>query len=245
MTQQIWGKLVCLMLLMTLVGCGEQSPQGEQTTETPQENAQTSEQPSQDSPQATGETQEKSESESESSAKSEEGWQVMKGQGVSLSLPENYTGGNPSTELDRIAEDLESIEPGYGSRVEAIRQNPEAIALLAFDPNSVESGFLTNVNVTKEQVPEGITVEQFLEAATQQIANQYNIINQEVVELDPYQAGKIIAEATVGEVPIKQVFYAIKDENTFWLVTYSTTLEEFDQRLPNFEQSIRSFTASS
>ncbi len=245
MTQQIWGKLVCLMLLMTLVGCGEQSPQEEQATETETPQEQTSEQSPQETAQATDEAQEKAESESESSAKSAEGWQVMKGQGVSLSLPENYTGGNPSTEIDRIAEDLEAIGPGYGSRVEAIRQNPEAIALLAFDPNSVESGFLTNVNVTREQVPEGVTVEQFLEAATQQIANQYNIVNQEVVSLEPYQAGKIIAEATVAEVPIKQVFYAVKDENTFWLVTYSTTLEEFDQRLPNFEQSIRSFTASS
>jgi serine/threonine-protein kinase len=238
------------MLLMTLVGCGENSPQGEQTTESPQgeqttelPQEPTSEQPSQETPQATGETQEKSES--ESSAKSEEGWQVVQGQGVSLSLPENYTGGNPSTEIDRIAEDLEAIGPGYGSRVEAIRQNPDAIALLAFDPKSSESGFLTNVNVTKQPVPEGVTVEQFLEAVTQQIANQFNIVNQEVVEIEPYQAGKIVAEATVGEVPVKQVFYTVKDENTFWVVAYSTTQAEFDQRLPNFEQSIRTFTASS
>ncbi len=221
MTQQIRGMLVCLLLLSTIVGCGKSKPE---TTTTPQG------------------TQGRTTSKPPTIPR--DGWKEIAGQGVTLSLPANYEGGNPSTDLDEITQKLKAIAPSYAQSMEVIKQNPEAIALLAFDPQSGKSGFLTNVNITKEEVPQDVTVEQYLKAASQQIANQYKVLEQKVVPLDQYQAGRITAEAKAGEITIKQLFYAVKNDKKFWLVMYSTTSAEFDQRLPNFEQSIRTFKVS-
>jgi serine/threonine-protein kinase len=222
MTQQIRGMLVCLLVLSTIVGCGKTTPEA---TTTPQG------------------TQGKTTS--QSATVPQDGWKEIAGQGVTLSLPANYEGGNPSTDLDEITQKLKAIAPSYAQGMEVIKQNPDAIALLAFDPQSGKTGFLTNVNITKEDVPQDVTVEQYLQAASQQIASRYKVLElRHVIPLDQYQAGRIMAEAKAGEITIKQLFYAVKNDNKFWLVMYSTNSAEFDKRLPNFEQSIRTFKVS-
>ncbi|HBL58299.1 MAG TPA: hypothetical protein DDZ80_07175 [Cyanobacteria bacterium UBA8803] len=219
MTQPIRGLLIGLLLLSAIAGCGKTNPQNNQTFQEVQPT----------STQATP----------QSSTAPKQGWKTIAGAGVSLSLPEQYEGGNPSKDINKIAEKLEAIRPGYSARIESIKQNPEAIALLAFDAQNANSEFMANVNIAKEQVPNEVTIEQYLQAATQQLAAQYKILEQKVVPLEPYQAGRIVAESTVGETTIKQLFYTVKKGNMVWLVTYSTTPAEFDQRLPNFEESIR------
>ncbi|MBE9127939.1 MULTISPECIES: DcrB-related protein [unclassified Coleofasciculus] len=219
MIEPIQGLFVCLLVLSTLIGCGERSTP--QDTETFQDQSQA-----------------KTQIEDAAVAAPEVGWKAIAGEGVTLSLPKHYEGGNPHTDINTIAAKLEKVSPGYSARLEAIKQNPQAIALLAFDPKTANSGFMTNVNITKEKVPTGVTIQQYLEAATQQLVERYEILEQKVVSIDPYQGGRIVAKSTTGETPIQQLFYIVQDGNTFWLVTYSTTVAEFDQRLPTFEQSI-------
>ena len=221
MTQQSRWLLVCLLLLSTAVGCGQTTKP--QSTTSPQAASPSSP----DSPQA--------------------GWQTMQGNGVRLSLPASYEGGNPSNpkDLDAIAQKLKAIDPKYANRIESLKQNPSALNLLAFDTQKAKSGFLTNVNITAEKVPAGTTVEQYLDAAVKQLSGQFQVVDQKVVSLEKYQAGRVVAETTAGGIPIKQLFYFVQNGNNFWLVTYSTSKNEFDQRLPNFEQSIRTFTLPS
>ncbi len=178
-------------------------------------------------------------------AGSADAWQEFSGAGLALSLPKDYTGGNPSTDLDRLAAELEAIDPQYAQRIESIRQNPEAIAFLAFDPESADSGFLTNVNVATESVPADITIEQYLEAATQQLAQLYEIESQEITTVGGDEAGKIVGQFNTDELQVKQLFYAIKRGDTFWIVTYATTAAEFDNRLPDFERSIQTLKLES
>lgn len=217
MTQEFWRVLlVYLFLLSTIVGCGERMLPYTETVQ----------------------NQLEAEASDSSSAAPQTDWKAISGEGVILSLPQYYEGGNPSTEIDKIAAQLEKISPGYSQRLESLRQNPQAIALLAFDPQSANGGFMTNVNITKEQVPDGVTLEQYLQAAIEELNRHYQILEQNVVSVDSYPAGRIVAESTTGKTPIKQIFYTVQDGNRFWLVTYSTTTAEFDQRLPTFEQSI-------
>ncbi|GAC1469497.1 MAG: hypothetical protein NVSMB70_14600 [Chamaesiphon sp.] len=172
-------------------------------------------------------------------------WKIIKGNGVELSLPESYTGGNPSKDLDAIAQKLKTIDPEYEKRIESLKANSTAIALLAFDMQSAKSKFLTNVNVTTEKVPSGTTVEQYLDAAVKEMPSDVQVVDQKVVSLEKYQAGRVVAQSTAGGTLIKQLFYFIQNGNNFWLVTYSTAASEFDRRLPNFEESLRTFTPKS
>ncbi|WP_242022226.1 hypothetical protein [Microcoleus sp. FACHB-831] len=169
----------------------------------------------------------------------------IQGNGVELSLPGNFEGGNPSTDMDAIANKLKAINPDLEKGLEPIKQNPSGIALLAFDPQSVRSGFLTNVNIRKPPVPPGTSIEKLMEAASKELSTQFDVGDKQVVSLDKYQAGRIVAQPKAAAGKVKQLFYAIKEGDNFWLVTYSTTASEFEQRLPAFEQSIRTFAVKS
>ncbi len=173
-------------------------------------------------------------------------WKTIAGNGVELSLPESYIGGNPSNDkdLEAIAQNLKTIDPDFEKTVEALKKNSSAIALLAFDTQNAKSRFVTNVNITQEKLPVGTNIEQYLDNAVKQLSPRFRVVDQKVVSLEKYQAGRVVAETISGEIPIKNLYYVIQTGNEFWLVTYATTKSEFDRRLPNFEESIRTFHLS-
>ena len=209
MTQCIRVIFICLLLLGSIIGCTQTTPEATQIS------------PPIESPQA--------------------GWKNIVGEGIILSLPQSYEGGNPSTEIDEIEEKLTGINPSYAQRIQAIQQNPTAIALVAFDSQSNSPRLLTNVNVTAQKVDEGVTVEQYLDRTASQLSSIYEIEAQEVLSIDQYQAGRIVAALEAEETPFKQLIYTVKNNDTFWVVIYTTTADAFNQQLPNFEKSIQSF----
>ena len=213
MTQCIRTILICLLLLGSIIGCTQTTPEATQTS------------PPIESPQA--------------------GWKNIVGGGIILSLPQSYEGGNPSTEIDEIEEKLIGINPSYAQRIQKIKQNPTAIALVAFDSHSDSPRLLSNVNVTAQKVDEGVTVEQYLDRTANQLSSIYEIEVQEVLSIDQYQAGRIVAALEAGETPFKQLIYTVKNNDTFWVVIYTTTTDAFNQQLPNFEKSIQSFRLQS
>ncbi len=208
MTQCIRVIFICLLLLGSIVGCTQTTPEATQTS------------PPIESPQA--------------------GWKNIVGEGIILSLPQSYEGGNPSTEIDEIEEKLTGINPSYAQRIQTIKQNPTAIALVAFDSQSDSPRLLSNVNVTPQKVDEGVTVEQYLDRTASQLSSIYEIEAKEVLSIDQYQAGRIVATVEAGETPFKQLIYTVKNNDTFWVVIYSTTADAFNKQLPNFEKSIQS-----
>lgn len=203
--------ILCLLLLSIATGCTTPtSPPKSETTPTP----------------------------SVSQAILEPGYKTIAGEGVTLALPKNYEGGNPSTDLKAIAQKLQALDSNYEKRLDTIKQNPAAVALLAFDSGSA-NGYLTSVNIVSEKIPKGVTLQQYTQAATQSLSGQFKVMEQAIAPLEGNQAGRIVAEAT--NAPLKHLYYIIPGEDKFWLVTYSTSTKEFDQRLPDFEKSVRSF----
>ena len=209
MTQCIRTILICLLLLGSIIGCTQTTPEATQTS------------PPMESPQA--------------------GWKNIVGEGIILSLPQSYEGGNPSTEIDEIEEKLTGINPSYTQRIQTIKQNLTAIALVAFDSQSDSPRPLTNVNVTAQKVDQGVTIEQYLDRIANQLPSIYEIEVKEVLSIDQYQAGRMVTTVEAEETPFKQLIYTVKNNDTFWVVIYTTTTEAFNQQLPNFEKSIQSF----
>ncbi len=175
-------------------------------------------------------------------------WQVIEGKGVRLSLPATYIGGNPEIDLDKITAKLVEINPKYSNRIEAMKRNATAISFVAFDTSFTNSSFITNVNIVTESTPTPMTLEQYSQTSLQELARFYQIELEETVAIGPYEASKIIAQLQTEELSIKQLFYLIQtneansDETIFWVVVYSTTMEEFDSRLANFANSIQTFS---
>jgi hypothetical protein len=168
---------------------------------------------------------------------------TKKGARVELWLPENYLGLDPSKDLDLIIEKLKALGSDYEQMAQAIKQNQLAIALLAFDSKLSASGFLANVNITTDQVLSALTLDLIMESIVKESPDHpsFHLLEQGIVSLDRYQAGRIVMESEYPEARVKQLIYIIKQDNNVWTITFSAGADEFDQYLPVFEQSIRTF----
>ncbi|MFQ5846199.1 MAG: hypothetical protein ACE5IQ_00840 [Candidatus Methylomirabilales bacterium] len=171
------------------------------------------------------------------------GWEKFEGGGVELWLPQSYEGGDLSDEnLAVIVEEIRSFGPDFERVARAIERNPTAFVIFAVDSEVGESGTLTNMNVVSKRVPSAVTMNSYLDIVTKQLPRQYRVVERGIVPLDHYQAGRLVVEIEIQDVHVKNVMYAIQNDNTLWALNYGTGAEEFDRRLPIFEQSARTFT---
>lgn len=169
------------------------------------------------------------------------GWEKFEGGGVELWVPESYEGASIDEDIDVIVEKLRAFGPDFEQMAQTIEQNPSMYVIWAFDSEIGDSGFLTNVAVTTEKVLSAMTLDTYLDAALKQLPAAFQVVERDIVALDDHRAGRLVIEFTVSGVVGKEVMYAIKDDNAMWVVTYATGAEEFDQRLPFFEQSALTF----
>lgn len=155
-------------------------------------------------------------------------------------MPEKYEGGS-SDELEELAEKIGSLGSDYEQMASAFEQNPEMLVFWCYDPDLSSRGFMTNVLVIAEPIPESITLKSYFNAATGILPEQIRVVEKGIVELDEYEAGRFVLETTVEGLTVKQLAYITKAEKTMYSITYSTSASEFNERLPTFEESINTF----
>lgn len=215
--------LLCLLLPMLILGCQQSKTSQNQAPSSPVATQSTP------SPQPT----------------TIPGWKKFEGRGAQLQLPESYDGGDLSKDLDVIVQKLEAGGPTFKQTAQIIKQNPSLFVIWVFDTKVGKSGVTTNVNVTTEAVVSAITLDIYLDVFAKQLPKEWRIVEQKVVSLDRYQAGQTTTEFTVSGVKGKQIIYTIKEGNNIWNVTFSTSADEFAERLPTFQKSISTFLAGS
>lgn len=168
-------------------------------------------------------------------------WQEIQGENVALSIPPGYVGGNPNTDLDRLSAQLEAIAPDSAPRLQAVRQNPEATALLAFDTRSLAPNSTTNLNLTVEEREADRSLEAYVANAASQLARTHEIIEQTPQTIGSHAAIRLLARSQTSEgTAVTQLFYAIATDTEFLTLTYTTPSDEFARREPEFERSFRS-----
>lgn len=169
------------------------------------------------------------------------GWNKFEATGMEIWLPDSFEGGDLQKDLDVIVSKLKAIGPEFEQVASVIEANPNAFVLWAFDTDIGSSGYLTNMNIVQEQVLSVVTLDMYLQAFEQQIPSYLSITEQAVGQLDHYDSMRLVLDTDVSGVKGKELMYVIKDDNTVWAITFATSLGEFDQRLPAFEQSVQTF----
>jgi len=130
--------------------------------------------------------------------------------------------------------------PAYvRARMQSGRGNRSAFVIWAFDPQIEESGSVTNVTVVSERVPSSMTLETYLGLVRKKLTKDFRVVEEGVVPLASYHAGRVVLEANLGGTRIKQIMYMVKSGSTVWVVNLATGADEFDERSPAFESSVR------
>jgi len=143
-----------------------------------------------------------------------------------------------------VVQKLESLGPYYQQVAQSLKQNPSAFVIWAFDSKVSKSGVLSNVALATEPVGSTGTTDTYLDVLTKQLPSEFRVVERKQVTLDRYQAVQIVTEATISGVTAKQIIYTIKQGSNIWAVTFTTSAEEFEERLPSFQQSINTFSVS-
>ena len=169
------------------------------------------------------------------------GWVKFEGRNIELWLPDSYTGGDLTQDLDLIVEKLRSLGSEYESMANLIEQNPDVFVIWAFDSVVGSSGSLTSVAITTEKVLSAISIDTYLDTALTQFPSSFVVTDRKIVKLNQHEAGRLEIEFTISGIKGKELLYAIKDGNKFWIITYGTSADEYDDRLGDFEQSARTF----
>ena len=167
----------------------------------------------------------------------------IKGNGVSLFLPPGYEGGNPQADIEEVAERLDGAGAEYDHLSQALRETKEAVSLIAFDTQQASSGFVTNVNVASQALPRPLTAREYIDVLAGKLRELegYTVRQIGVEVINDNEVGRLVVEIRAGEVEIVQLFYAVPNNQQFWLVRYSTPKQEFERRRRDFEQSILTF----
>jgi ABC-type sugar transport system substrate-binding protein len=177
----------------------------------------------------------------EPTAVSMAGWQKFTGRGTEIWLPENYTGGDLSKNLDTIVSGLRNLGPDFESIANMIEQNPDIFVIWVFDSKVDANTLPTSVNIARQKVQSAVTVDAYLEALDQQLPDAFIVTDKKKVQLGSHDAGRALVEMELNGKNGIELVYVVRDLDMLWTVTYATDRSEFEQRLPIFEQSAATF----
>lgn len=168
------------------------------------------------------------------------GWRVFTGEGVELSLPSNFEGGDPEVSRERLLELIRTLGPEYEKYIEAVEQNPSGMILMAFDLESSAS----SVGVTKREVPPEMSLEEYMNGLLNALVEQVpgtSVIDRSVIERDGDQVGRVVLEFETGEAVSRQLTFIFLEGGKVWTLSYASARDRFEQLLPTFDLSMLTF----
>lgn len=169
------------------------------------------------------------------------GWQIFLGEKIAISLPENIEGGNPNRELQILTEKLKNLDCVTPKTTEKLDQNSKSISFIGFLPKCEASHLAVGINIISQKVSSEITLDQYLEKEVNKLKNKAQIIEQDIIKNNQLSVGRIISEIELDNLTMKQLFYVIPEDQNYWIITYTSTADLFEQNLPMFEASFKTF----
>lgn len=168
------------------------------------------------------------------------------GSDFELSLPDKWEG-STKKELDSVVESLKEADRAQlADEVENSKKE-----LLFFGYNTEDAaldGSVSNLTICGE--PSGsISLEEYMKLSYENISRLYEeagyefkIIEEDIVPIGNYdETGRVIFEQTIEDVKTKVVQYIIKHESDFWVLTFTTDPEKFDENIGDFDKTFESF----
>jgi hypothetical protein len=169
------------------------------------------------------------------------GWIKLESDEIEIWLPDSYVGGSLEDDIEVIVERLKSLGSDFEATINYIEQNPSAFVLIAYDTKIGPQNTRSNLNVVTEKVLSVVSLDNILDAVISQFPPQFTVAERSLVTINGYQAGRMVIDADLPPIAIKELLYVIKDGSNIWALTFTSGAEEFDRLLETFEQSVLTF----
>ena len=160
---------------------------------------------------------------------------------MELWLPESFVGGNPADDKEYLLDVLKSKGADFKDAAKMFDDNSEAFVFWAVNLKVGKAKYLTTVNVIKDKLPSVLPMDTILDLSENQLSKQFHMLEQGVIELGDYQAGRMVLEFSVNGVKGIELLYLVKQGNDLYTIGFITGAKDFEKRLKTFEQSIQTF----
>ena len=162
--------------------------------------------------------------------------------GFTISVPQQWKTANIDEVIDEgTLDEIRKEDPELADQIEPIAQPGSPVKFVAIDPD-VKDDFATNANVYVEEVPAGVTREQYFDATLQQVTDALGAPEQEQVTLPAGEALRLSYEQEIAsgrKIAILQ--YILFENGTGYVITYTTLPDRSSEYAETFESSARTF----
>jgi len=168
------------------------------------------------------------------------------GSDFELSLPEGWEGGNKE-ELDSVVEKLKDI--GQDQLADKVEASKFDLLFFGYDSEAAALGSSVNDFTITGEPAAFLSLDEYMELSYTSVEEVYEkagykfkIVEQNVVHLGNYEeVGRVIFEQTIEGIKTKVAQYIIKHDSDFWVLTFTTGLEDFDQNIQTFDNTVETF----
>ncbi|MBA7494802.1 hypothetical protein ES702_05379 [subsurface metagenome] len=168
------------------------------------------------------------------------------GSDFELSLPEGWEGGNKE-ELDSVVEKLKDI--GQDQLADKVEASKFDLLFFGYDSEAAALGSSVNDFTITGEPAAFLSLDEYMELSYTSVEEVYEkagykfkIVEQNVVHLGNYEeVGRVIFEQTIEGIKTKVAQYIIKHDSDFWVLTFTTELEQFDQNIQTFDNTVETF----
>jgi hypothetical protein len=162
--------------------------------------------------------------------------------GFTISVPESWKAANIDQVVDEGAlDEIRRQDPALADQIEPIAQPGSPVKFVAVDPD-IQDDFATNATVYVEEVPEGVTQDQYFDATLDQVTEELGAVDQERVTLPGGEALKLAYEQEIAagrQIAILQ--HVLFENGTGYVLTYTTLPDRSSEYAETFDASARSF----
>jgi formylglycine-generating enzyme required for sulfatase activity len=170
------------------------------------------------------------------------GWKKFETSELELWLPTDFEGGAPTGEdLALIARRLRSMGDAFSVWADQLEKQPSAYSFIALNPNADTQGSATVVIVVRDDVLSMQTTEDYRKSLESQLPATVAVTEHKTVQLDQYQAERLVIEARPPGGEAEEVMYLIKVGDVMWGVLFATPKGRLAELAPLFAQSANTF----
>jgi hypothetical protein len=165
------------------------------------------------------------------------------GSDFEITLPENWEGGTKE-ELESVAEKLEEL--GQEELAGKVEENKKLLLFFGYDKEAAaRDESVSNLTITGEPAP-FLSLDEYMELTYEDLSEKYeeagyefNIVEQEIVSPGNYEEiGRTLIEQEVEGADAGVAQYIIKHESDFWILTFTSDLENLYEDIEAFDKSI-------
>jgi hypothetical protein len=162
------------------------------------------------------------------------------GNGVELWLPENFTVADFSIGAPAIAAQMRLFGEGFSGVATMLENNPELVVFFAYDLESVEEGFLTNVLILRERMMIPYLLDDIVNATVTSVESFANVISVSYIEVSNWNVARLVIDNNLAGVRSRTISYILIDDGHLINVAFAArNYENYREAFDNSIQTLR------